>query len=210
MVESFDNEEGRRAMDQVSTVDPLQTMDPVLTIDHVHHRYGSVNALQDVGLEVGAGKCVALLGPNGAGKTTLIALATGLHRVQAGSVRVCGGDPRRAPTRRSLGVVQQSMGFPRTLTVAELVRGAAVRAGRPASAAAPVLAEVGITELARRRAKSLSGGQQQRVQLAMALVGDPRLLLLDEPTAGLDVVARRAFWTTPAATPASGSCSRLT
>jgi ABC-2 type transport system ATP-binding protein len=174
-------------------------MDEVLRIAGVHHRYGLVQALAGVELDVTPGECVALLGPNGAGKTTLIGLATGLLAVQEGEVRVCGEDPRRAATRRHLGVVQQSMGFPRTETVAELVRGAAVRAGKPAAAAGPVLTEVGITELARRRAGRLSGGQQQRVALAMALVGDPDLLLLDEPTVGLDVMARRGFWRTIAA-----------
>ncbi len=169
-------------------------MSEILEIDRVRHRFGAVSALDEVGLTVGAGECVALLGPNGAGKTTVIGLATGLLGVQAGYVRVCGGDPRRAVTRSHLGVVQQSMGFPRALTVGELVRGWAVRAGRSAAAAGPVLAEVGITELCGRRAAKLSGGQQQRVALAMALVGDPDLLLLDEPTAGLDVTARRAFW----------------
>ena len=168
-------------------------MDEVLRIAGVHHRYGLVQALSGIELDVAPGECVALLGPNGAGKTTLIGLATGLLAVQRGEVRVCGGDPRRAATRRHLGVVQQEMGFPRTSKVRELVRGAAVRAGRPAAAAGPVLAEVGITELAGRRAGKLSGGQRQRVALAMALVGDPDLLLLDEPTTGLDVVARRSF-----------------
>ncbi|OJY53037.1 ABC transporter ATP-binding protein [Pseudonocardia sp. 73-21] len=173
--------------------------DEVLRVAGVSHRYRHVDALVGVELDVTPGECLALLGPNGAGKTTLIGLATGLLAVQSGEVRVCGRDPRKAVTRRHLGVVQQSMGFPRTERVAELVRGAAVRAGRPASAAGPVLTEVGITDLARRRAGKLSGGQQQRVALAMALVGDPDLLLLDEPTVGLDITARRAFWQTIAA-----------
>ena len=169
-------------------------MDEVLQVAGVRHRYGAHVALDGVDLTVGAGECVALLGPNGAGKTTLIGLATGLLGVQEGRVAVGGEDPRRAATRRRLGVVQQDMGFPRTERVGELVRGATVRAGRPATAAAAVLDEVGVTDLAGRRAATLSGGQQQRVALAMALVGAPDLLLLDEPTVGLDVAARRAFW----------------
>lgn len=169
-------------------------MTEVLDIDGVHHRYGAHVALDGVDLTVRAGECVALLGPNGAGKTTLIGLATGLLARQRGRVAVCGGDPRRAATRRDLGVVQQTMGFPNTETVGELVRGAAVRAGRTVSAVGPVLAEIGVSDLRPRRAAKLSGGQRQRVGLAMALVGDPALLLLDEPTVGLDVTARRAFW----------------
>jgi ABC-2 type transport system ATP-binding protein len=181
-----------------------------LQIRDVRHRYGAVTALGGVDLAVGAGECVALLGPNGAGKTTLVGLATGLLAPQQGTVRVCGHDPRRAATRRHLGVVQQSMGFPSTLRVGELVRGAAVRAGRSRGAAGPVLAEVGITDLGGRRAGKLSGGQQQRVALAMALVGDPDLLLLDEPTVGLDVVARQAFWRTIAARRDGGAGVLLT
>jgi ABC-2 type transport system ATP-binding protein len=168
----------------------------VLEVRGARHRFGSTVALDGVDLSVDAGECVALLGPNGAGKTTLVGQVTGLLGSGPGTIRVVGGDPRRASTRRHLGVVQQSVGFPRTLTVRELVRGAALRLGLPAEAAGPVLAEVGIADLARRRAGKLSGGQQQRLQLAMALVGDPALLVLDEPTVGLDVTARRAFWRT--------------
>jgi ABC-2 type transport system ATP-binding protein len=168
----------------------------VLEVRGARHRFGATVALDGVDLRVASGECVALLGPNGAGKTTLVGQVTGLLSPGAGMIRVVGGDPRRAVTRRHLGVVQQSIGFPRTLTVRELVRGAAARLGLPSSAAGPVLVEVGIDDLARRRAGKLSGGQRQRVQLAMALVGDPWLLVLDEPTVGLDVTARRAFWRT--------------
>jgi ABC-2 type transport system ATP-binding protein len=171
----------------------------VLDVHGARYRYGTTVALDGVDLEVAPGRCVALLGPNGAGKTTLVGLATGLLPPQQGTVEVLGGDPRRAATRRHLGVVQQSVGFPRTLTAGELVRGAAVRAGLPSSAAGPALAEARIAGLARRRAGKLSGGQQQRLQLAMALVSEPALLVLDEPTVGLDVPARQAFWRTIAA-----------
>jgi ABC-2 type transport system ATP-binding protein len=183
---------------------------PLLEIDEVTHRYGTVPAVDGVDLTVRAGECVALLGPNGAGKTTLVKLATGLLSVQQGRVRVCGGDPRLAATRRSMGVVQQSMGFPRTAKVGEIVRAAAVRTGRRAAAAGPVLAEVGLGEFTGRRAGALSGGQQQRVALAMALVGDPALLLLDEPTVGLDIAARRGFHRTIAARRDAGTGVVLT
>ncbi|GGN15897.1 multidrug ABC transporter ATP-binding protein [Lentzea pudingi] len=169
-------------------------METVLEVRGARYNYGATQALDGVDLAVGAGECVALLGPNGAGKTTLVNQVIGLLPAKAGSVRVRGGDPRVASTRRQLGVVQQSLGFPNTLKVSELVTGAAVRAGKPRAAAGPVMAELDLTELAGRRASKLSGGQKQRLQLAMALVGDPALLVLDEPTAGLDVPARKRFW----------------
>lgn len=169
-------------------------MDTVLEVRAARHRYGETLALDGVDLDVGAGECVALLGPNGAGKTTLVNVVIGLLLRQAGEIRVAGGDPRIAATRKHLGVVQQSLGFPNTLTVAELVTGAAVRGGAARNAAGPIMAELGLTDLARRRAAKLSGGQKQRLQLAMALVTNPALLVLDEPTAGLDVPARRQFW----------------
>jgi ABC-2 type transport system ATP-binding protein len=177
----------------------------VLDVRGVRHRYGGTVALNGVDLRVGAGECVALLGPNGAGKTTLVNLVIGLLPRQDGSIGILGGDPRYAATRRNLGVVQQSLGFPTTLKVRELVVGAAVRAGLPRHAAGPVMAELELTEFADRRAVKLSGGQRQRLRLAMALVSDPALLVLDEPTAGLDVVSRRKFWSIVAARRSRGT-----
>jgi ABC-2 type transport system ATP-binding protein len=177
----------------------------VLDVQGVRHRYGGTVALNGADLRVGEGECVALLGPNGAGKTTLVNLVIGLLPRQEGSIGILGGDPRHASTRRNLGVVQQSLGFPTTLKVRELVAGAAVRAGRPRHAAGPVMAELELTEFAGRRAVKLSGGQRQRLQLAMALVSDPALLVLDEPTAGLDVASRRKFWSIVAARRSRGT-----
>ena len=171
-------------------------MEPVLAVTGLHRSHGPVHAVAGVDLRVDAGEVVALLGPNGAGKTTLSNCVIGLLEPHAGEVVVLGGDPRRASTRRRLGVVQQDVGFPTTLRVGEVVDGAATRAGRGHAAASASLAEVGLADLERRRAARLSGGQQRRLQLAMALVADPRLLVLDEPTEGLDVTARREFWHT--------------
>lgn len=185
-------------------------MTDVVTIEGLRHTYGRTLALDGVDLTVAPGECVALLGPNGAGKTTLVNALTGLQRPTAGRVEIDGDDPQRAETRKRIGVVQQSVGFPRTLTVGELVAGWAVRYGRTASAAEPVLRELGITDLRGRRTHKLSGGQQQRLQLAMALVADPTLLVLDEPTAGLDVASRRAFWRILAARRARGAAVLLT
>ncbi|MEU9127571.1 ABC transporter ATP-binding protein [Kitasatospora sp. NPDC048540] len=172
----------------------MGTTAAVLTAEGLRYRYGETVALDGVDLGVDPGECVALLGPNGAGKSTLVTLAVGLLTPQQGTVRILGSDPRRAATRRRLGVAQQTLGFPNTLTVHELVTGAAVRGGLRAAAAGPVLDELGLTDLRRRRVAKLSGGQKQRVQLAMALVTEPALLVLDEPTVGLDTVARRHFW----------------
>jgi ABC-2 type transport system ATP-binding protein len=169
-------------------------VDTVLEARGVSYRYGSALALDRVDLRVGAGECVALLGPNGAGKTTLVSLAVGLLARQQGGILIAGGDCRIAANRRQVGVVQQLVGFPSTLKVRELVVGAAIRGGRAGSAAGPVLAELALTDLAGQRATKLSGGQRRRVQLAMALVTDPALLVLDEPTAELDVSARRRLW----------------
>ncbi len=171
-------------------------MEHVLEVRGLVHRYGDLTALAGVDLTVKAGECVALLGPNGAGKTTLVRNVIGLIEGNSDLIEVAGGNPRSAETRRRLGVVQQAVGFPRSLTVGEIVGGAAARRGCPPEAAKQAIAEMGLTGLEKRRAAKLSGGQQQRLQLAMGLVADPVLLVLDEPTEGLDVEARRRFWNT--------------
>lgn len=171
-------------------------MEHVLEVRGLVHRYGDLTALGGVDLTVDAGECVALLGPNGAGKTTLVRNVIGLIEGKADHIEVTGGHPRRAATRRRLGVVQQAVGFPRSLTVGEIVGGAAARRGCPPEAASRAITEMGLGGLEKRRAAKLSGGQQQRLQLAMGLVADPVLLVLDEPTEGLDVEARRRFWDT--------------
>jgi ABC-2 type transport system ATP-binding protein len=171
-------------------------MEHVLEVRNLVHRYGDHTALAGVDLTVKSGECVALLGPNGAGKTTLVRNVIGLIEGRADVIEVAGGNPRSAETRRRLGVVQQAVGFPRSLTVGEIVGGAAARRGCPPEAASQAIAEMGLAGLEKRRAAKLSGGQQQRLQLAMGLVADPVLLVLDEPTEGLDVEARRRFWNT--------------
>jgi ABC-2 type transport system ATP-binding protein len=171
-------------------------MSAVLEVKDLTHRYGELDALTGVNLSVEQGELVALLGPNGAGKTTLVRSVISLIKPTSGTVSVAGGDPASAIVRQRLGVVQQDVGFPRTLTVAEVVEGAAARAGGDPGTAQLAMDEMGLDRVRTRRASDLSGGQQQRLQLAMGLVADPVLLVLDEPTVGLDVSARRAFWQT--------------
>src|SRR5690606_10292672 len=166
----------------------------LLAVHDLRHTYGDEVALAGVDLSVDAGEFVAILRPNGAGKTTLVRSVIGLIQPTSGSVRVAGGSPARAEVRRRLGVVQQDVGFPSTLTVREIVEGAAARAGAGKDRAKAAMTEMGLADLARRRASKLSGGQQQRLQLAMGLVADPALLVLDEPTVGLDAASRKAFW----------------
>jgi ABC-2 type transport system ATP-binding protein len=168
----------------------------LLEVKDLKHTYDGNDALAGVSLTVDEGEFVALLGPNGAGKTTLVRSVISLIRPTSGTVSVAGGDPAHAAVRRRIGVVQQDVGFPRTLTVGEVVEGAAARAGVESAAAERAIDEMGLDGLRKRRSSDLSGGQQQRLQLAMGLVADPVLLVLDEPTVGLDVSARRAFWET--------------
>ena len=159
----------------------------------VSRRYGDVLALDRVSLEVPAGQLVGLLGPNGAGKSTLVNLFTGLRRPSSGTVELCGGDPRDPARRISLGVTPQETGLPASLRVGEVID--FVRAHYPDPLGKDeVLDRFGLTDIGRRQTGGLSGGQKRRVAVALAFVGRPRIVFLDEPTTGLDVEARRSLW----------------
>jgi ABC-2 type transport system ATP-binding protein len=155
--------------------------------------YGPVTALDSVSLDVPAGQLLGLLGPNGAGKTTLLQLLTGLRRPTSGTVELFGGDPRDAASRRRLGCTPQETGLPPTLRVHEVVDFVAGHFDDPVPTA-ELLEQFGLSGLERRQTGGLSGGQKRRLAVAVAFAGRPDLVLLDEPTTGLDVEARHALW----------------
>jgi ABC-type multidrug transport system ATPase subunit len=164
-----------------------------ISLRGVEKTFGRTTALRDVDLTVQRGELVALLGPNGAGKTTLVSLVLGLRRPTAGHVLVLDGDPRRWRSRARIGATPQEMGFPPTLRPVEILELA-----RAHSAAAhgldELVARFGLESFLRRQTGALSGGQQRRLALALAFAGAPDLAVLDEPTTGLDVGARRQAW----------------
>src|SRR6266508_4300732 len=175
----------------------------------VHKRYGKVEALRGVDLQLHAGELVALLGPNGAGKTTAVGILLGQRRPDAGSARLFGRDPTRPAARRSVGVTPQEVGFPDNLTVAEVVDLVRVHYPHPA-ATSELLGRFGLAEVAGRRAGGLSGGQQRRLAVALAFAGRPQAVVMDEPTSGLDVEARRRLWEVVRAFVADGGAVLLT
>ncbi|WP_067823523.1 ABC transporter ATP-binding protein [Nocardia inohanensis] len=154
---------------------------------------GEVRAVDGLELTVRPGEIVAFLGPNGAGKTTTIDMMLGLTRPDAGEVRVLGGDPADAIAAGRVSAVLQSGGLLPDLTVAETVQLIATlhTAPRPV---AEVLVRAGIDDIADRPVGKCSGGQQQRLRFALALLPNPDLIVLDEPTTGMDVEGRRDFW----------------
>lgn len=158
-------------------------------------RYGSVDALEAVSLELHSGAVTALLGPNGAGKTSLVKLICGLARPSTGTVRVAGGDPRLPATRTRIGFMPQHAELPDVLNVREHVEAYGTYYASPL-APEETVALAGLEGLERRRAGRLSGGQKRRLAFALAISGNPELLLLDEPTTGLDLMSRRALWET--------------
>ena len=170
----------------------------VLEVDQLVVDYGPVRAVDGVSFQVFAGEVVGLLGPNGAGKTTLLSVVEGLVTARSGRVTVAGVDARQHPTaaRAQMGVQLQQTAFQPDLTLIQLVRLYSGLQGKALSAAEAIagLERVGLRSEARRRFSQLSGGQQQRLALLVALIHEPALALLDEPTTGLDPQSRRELW----------------
>jgi ABC-2 type transport system ATP-binding protein len=166
---------------------------PAIEVKGLTKSFGSVRAVRGIDLTVRPGEIVAFLGPNGAGKTTTIDIILGLSRPDAGSVQVYGMEPAAAVRHGLVSAVMQTGGLLKDLTVEETLRLTASLFSdtRPV---AEVLARAGISDIAGRRVVKCSGGQQQRLRFAMALLPDPELLVLDEPTTGMDVTGRRDFW----------------
>lgn len=197
----------RAATDPQTTTAPSEPAPPALRLRDVSKtfRVGSdrVEAVRGVDLEIAAGEVVAMLGPNGAGKTTTLDMVLGLTEPTSGTVEVFGLPPRRAVDAGRISAVLQTGGLLRDLTVEETVRVIASTFESP-QPVADVMERAGITKLARRRVSKCSGGEQQRLRFALALLPDPDLLVLDEPTAGMDVAARRDFWAAMHAEAAQG------
>jgi ABC-2 type transport system ATP-binding protein len=181
----------------------------VAELDEAVKRYGAVTALDAVDFRLGAGEVVALLGPNGAGKTTLVHLLMGLSRPSSGQARLFGREPWDAAARMRVGAMLQVSKVPETLEVREHIHLISSYYPHPLPLG-EVIELAGLGGLERRRFGRLSGGQRQRVLFALALCGDPDLLFLDEPTAGLDVEARRALWETIAGRVRAGRSVLLT
>ncbi|MEV6645930.1 ABC transporter ATP-binding protein [Amycolatopsis sp. NPDC051371] len=166
---------------------------PAFALHGLTKRFGRVTAVDGVSVEVAQGQIVALLGPNGAGKSTTVDMLLGLTKPDAGEVTVAGGTPREAVDRGLVGAMMQNGALLPDVTVGEIV-GLVVSTHAKPLPADEVIARAGLQNLVKRRCGKLSGGERQRVRFALALAGDPQLLVLDEPTAAMDVDGRRAFW----------------
>jgi len=165
-----------------------------IQLDSLTKTYGAIRAVDGVDLEIVAGETVALLGPNGAGKSTTIDMILGLAKPDSGVVQVFGRSPADAVRAGAIGAMLQTGSLLRNLTVRELVTMMGSLYPHPMGVA-EVLDMAGVADIAERRTEKLSGGQTQRVRAAVALVSNPDLLILDEPTVAMDVEMRRDFWT---------------
>ena len=166
-----------------------------ITVRGLKKHYGNHQAVRGIDLDVHKGEVFALLGPNGAGKTTTVEILEGIRSRSAGEVQVLGSDPAqdRRSWRARIGVVPQNTGVYLDLTVGEVIGHFAAFYPAPLPVA-QVLDMVGLTEQRKKQTVALSGGQQRRLDVAVGVIGDPELIFLDEPTTGLDPVARREAW----------------
>jgi ABC-2 type transport system ATP-binding protein len=166
-----------------------------ITVTGLRKSYGSVVAVDGITLQVAEGEVFGLLGPNGAGKTTTVEILEGLRTADSGSAQVAGIEVARDPqgVKARVGVQLQASSFFDNLNLGELLRLFGALYGRAVDSAA-LLARVGLTEKSAAEVRHLSGGQQQRFSIAAALVNEPQVLFLDEPTTGLDPQARRNIW----------------
>lgn len=173
--------------------DAAVTAGAAVRLTGLRKSYGDVRAVDGIDLTIAPGEVVALLGPNGAGKSTTVDMILGLSKPDSGDVTVFGAAPAEAVQTGSIGAMLQGGALLEDATVAEMVAMVA-SLHRDPMPVREALARAGIEDLANRRGNKLSGGQKQRARFAVALVSDPDLLLLDEPTAAMDVASRRAFW----------------
>ena len=166
-----------------------------VVVDGLRKSYGALEAVRGVSFEILEGEVFALLGPNGAGKTSIVEILEGYRRASAGNVQVLGMDPQKGGQsyRQRIGIVLQQSTTEPYLTVEEVLRQRTYWYPHPVSVD-EVIGLVGLEEKRRSRLRTLSGGQQRRLDLALALIGNPDLIFLDEPTTGFDPGARRASW----------------
>jgi len=165
----------------------------VVSFEDVTKFYGDVRAVDSVSFALRGGEVVAFLGPNGAGKSTSLEMLLGLRRPTNGTIRVCGRGPYEAVKAGRVGAMLQSGGLMPEVTVSELIGFVAGLHPHPVPVA-EILRRAGVAEIATRRVDRLSGGQTQRVRFALAIAGEVDLLVLDEPTAAMDVATRQSFW----------------
>jgi len=166
---------------------------PIVTFDNVSKHYGALKAVDGLSLELRGGETVALLGPNGAGKSTSLDMLLALRKPTAGKITMFGQDPYHAVKSGRVGAMLQSGGLMPEVTVRELVTLVAGFHPRPVPVET-TLKRAGVAEIAEQRVDRLSGGQSQRVRFALAIAGESELIVLDEPTAAMDVETRRLFW----------------
>ena len=172
----------------------MKKNEPAIRACHLHVSLRGNPVLHDLCFEVAAGAVVGLMGPSGCGKTTLMRSIVGVQRIAAGTLTVLGEEPGSTDLRHHVGYVTQEISVYRDLTVSENTAYFAALQGCPRSTAQRAVRAVGLADLADHRVDRLSGGQASRASLACALVGEPTLLVLDEPTVGLDPVTRAELW----------------